>query len=228
MSTSSSTDPRIDVVVLDVDGTLVDSVYQHTVAWADAFRAVGVPVPAHRVHRAIGMGSDKLVSEVAGPGVERAVGDEIRDLHARGFDRLWPSVGVLPGADRLIGELRRRGHRVAVASSGSRSDSDRALDLVADSGTLDAVVGGDDGFATKPEGDLIEAAVQRSGGGVAAAVGDAPWDMLACQKLDVLAIGVLTGGFTRAELTEAGASLVVDSLDELIDRLDEAPFGRSD
>ena len=184
-------------------------------------------VPAHRVHRAIGMGSDKLVTEVAGAGVERAVGDDVRELHSRGFDELWGTVGVLPGADRLIGELRRRGRRVAVASSGSRSDSARALDLNDGSGSLDAVVGGDDGFATKPDGDLIEAAIERSGGRVAATIGDAPWDMAACQELDVLGIGVLTGGFTREELRAAGASLVVESLDELIDRLDETPLGGS-
>jgi phosphoglycolate phosphatase-like HAD superfamily hydrolase len=220
-----SPSPPVDVVVLDVAGTLVDSVYQHTVAWAHAFRDVGVAVPAFQVHRAIGMGSDKLVTEVAGPSVERSVGDDVRELHARHFDLLWPTVTPLSGADRLIGELTRRGLRVAVATSGSRADSDRALDLVADSGSLDSVVTGDDGYATKPDGDLIEAAIRKAGGRVAATVGDAPWDMVACLKLDVLGIGVLTGGFTREELRAAGASLVVDSLDELIDRLANTAFG---
>ena len=96
-----------DTVVLDVDGTLVDSVYEHTVAWARAFHDVGLDGAGHRSStRAIGMGAEQLVAHVAGDAVERAVGDEVRAIHAAEFERLGARVRLLPGADRLIGELQ--------------------------------------------------------------------------------------------------------------------------
>ena len=96
-----------DTAVLDLDGTLVDSVYQHVVAWRSAFLAVGMDVPAARIHRAIGMGGDRLVTEVAGRSAEAAVGDEVRAIHDERFESLLPQVSATEGAFALLEALRR-------------------------------------------------------------------------------------------------------------------------
>jgi phosphoglycolate phosphatase len=228
---TSSTDsavPAIDTVVLDIDGTLVDSVYQHTLAWTRAFQVVGIEVPSWRVHGVIGMGGDRLVAELAGPAVEDAVGDDVRAGHARELDRLWPSVHVLPGAGSLISDLKARGLKVAVATSGSASDAERALGLLEDAGRADAVLTGDDDLATKPAADLLEAAVTKVGGRSAAAVGDSVWDLRAAREAAMLPVGLLTGGIGEATLREAGARLVLDAPAELIARLDDAAMAPSD
>lgn len=205
-----------DTVILDVDGTLVDTTYEHTVAWARAFADVGLPVPGHRLHAAIGMGAELLVAEVAGDAVERAVGDEVRALHATEFERLTVRLRLLPGADRVIGELQARGHLVVVASSGSRTDTERALEEVPDSALLDAVVTGDDMEHGKPAPDLLDAVLARVGGGSAVVVGDSPWDGRAARERGHLAVGVLTGGFSAADLRAAGAEMVFENLDEML------------
>jgi phosphoglycolate phosphatase-like HAD superfamily hydrolase len=179
-------------------------------------------VPAYVVHGAIGMGGDQLVAEVAGRTVEEAVGDEIRDRHAREYARLWPTVRLLPGADRLIGELKHRGHRVVLASSGSRRDCERALELVTDADRADGLVTGEDATETKPDSGLFEAALARveSTGAGGAAIGDTPWDMLAAVGAGLLPVGLRTGGFPEATLRDAGAAHVFESAAELVDQLD--------
>ena len=215
-----------DTVILDVDGTLVDTTYEHTVAWARAFADVGLPVPGHRLHAAIGMGAELLVAEVAGDAVERAVGDEVRALHAAEFERLTVRLRLLPGADRVIGELQRRGHLVVVASSGSRTDTERALEEVPDSALLDAVVTGDDLEHGKPAPDLLDAVLARVGGRFGRrrrrlALGR----IAAAGERGHLAVGVLTGGFSAADLRAAGADLVFDSDDRRRDPLASADLG---
>ena len=214
----------IDTVVLDVDGTLVDSVYEHAVAWARAFHDVGLTVPAQVVHGAIGMGSEQLVAHVAGAAVERAVGDKVREIHDTEFEHLGARVRLLPGADGLISALKDRGHRVVIASSGSESDTSRALDHVPDTSLADAVVTGDDVDRGKPATDLLDRAVGLVDGSRAAVIGDSPWDAKAARAGGHLAIGVLTGGFRAGELTEAGAELVFDSVADLLDRIDQTPL----
>src|SRR5262245_4513601 len=107
-----------DTAVLDLDGTLVDSVYHHVVAWRSAFLAVGMDVPTARIHRAIGMGGDRLVTEVAGRSAESAVGDEVRTMHDERFDQLLSQVTATEGAFELLESLRRHDLKVVVASSG--------------------------------------------------------------------------------------------------------------
>jgi len=111
----------LDTVVLDVDGTLVDSVYARTIAWKAAFREVGVEVPSHRIHRAIGMGGDRVVAHLAGDAVAQGVGDEVARRQTENFERLIPEVSATEGAADLLSLLRERGLRVVIASSGSRT-----------------------------------------------------------------------------------------------------------
>ena len=215
---------QLDTVVVDVDGTLVDSVYEHAVAWGRAFHDVGLIVSSSAVHAAIGMDSEQLVAQVAGERAEHAVGDRIRQIHAAEFEHLGARVRLLPGADQLIGELKKRGLRVVIASSGSERDTARALDHVPDAALADAVVTGQDVRKGKPATDLITASLAAVGGDRAAVIGDSPWDAIAGRAGGHVVIAVRSGGFCDSTLTEAGAQLVFDSLADVVDHLDEIPL----
>jgi phosphoglycolate phosphatase-like HAD superfamily hydrolase len=200
-----------DTVVLDVDGTLVDSVFHHVTAWDHAFAEVGVEVPLWRLHRAIGMGGDRLVAAVAGDAVEDGVGDVVRAAHDAAYERLFRSVRLLPGADSLITRLHEQGWRVAVASSGSAEQTDAAMSLVADAHRADAVLSSADVEASKPATDLARAALDAAGGTSGVLVGDTVWDVRTATELGSPCLGVLTGGVSRAELEGAGAFAVVEA-----------------
>ncbi len=122
--------PRHDTVLLDVDGTLVDTTYHHALAWARAFRSLDVDVALWEVHRAIGMGGDKLVAAVAGDEVEQRHGDELRQRWQEEYEPLRAEVRPLPGATELVRLLKDRGFRVALASSGKPEHTDQAVELL--------------------------------------------------------------------------------------------------
>ena len=211
----------VDTVVLDVDGTLVDSVYVHVSAWMRAFRGVGVPVEGWRIHRAIGMGGDRLVAAVAGQRVEDAVGDQTRQLHDQEYDDLVSGVLPLPGADALLENLKQRGFTVVLASSGTKVQTEQALELLEHSGLADAWVCSADVDSSKPAPDLVGAALERVGGATTAVmVGDAVWDVEAARRAGVDAIGLRCGGFGEAELRDAGAISVFDSPRDLVERFE--------
>ena len=151
----------IDTVVLDVDGTLVDTVYQHTVLWARAFASVGVDVPQWRLHRAIGMGGDRLVAEVAGDEVERQHGDRVRSEHDEAFGQVIDEIRPLPGAADLLDELRSRGLKVVLASSGIGAQTERLLALVDGDAKSHGWTSSDDVEASKPAPDLLEVALEK-------------------------------------------------------------------
>ncbi|MGZ5418773.1 MAG: HAD family hydrolase [Nocardioides sp.] len=211
---------NVDTVVLDVDGTLVDSVYTHVTAWMRAFRGVGVPVEGWRIHRAIGMGGDRLVAEVAGQRVEDAVGDGVRELHDQEYDDMVGGVLALPGADDLLETLKRRGFSVVLASSGTKTQTEQALALLDRSELADAWVCSADVDESKPAPDLVEAALARVNGLQAVMVGDAVWDVKAAESAGLRAIGLRCGGFSEAELREAGAVTVFDGPRDLVDRFE--------
>jgi phosphoglycolate phosphatase-like HAD superfamily hydrolase len=215
---------RYDTVVLDVDGTLVDSNYQHALAWTVAFRAVGLSTPSWQLHRAVGMGADKLVTHVAGRSVEHAVGDEVRRVHEEAYADLHHTVVPLPGAVGLISDLRSRGFKVALASSASRTDFERAIELVDDAAAADVVVTGADVKESKPATDLLDLAVSRCGGARAAVLGDSIWDVASATRRHLLAVMFLTGGFARAELLGAGADLVFETPVDLRKAINDTPL----
>ena len=199
-----------DVAVLDLDGTLVDSVYVHAIAWREAFCQVGLDVPTYRLHRAIGMGGDHLVSAVAGDAAEHAVGDVVRDLHDRLFDERIALVHPLEGAAELLEACHHASLRVVLASSSRADTTDKVLTMVDNAQLIEAVVAGSEA-PSKPAPDLIERALDRAGSHHAFLVGDAVWDVESAERAGIPCVGLLTGGYSEAELREAGAVAVFET-----------------
>jgi phosphoglycolate phosphatase-like HAD superfamily hydrolase len=217
--TATPTD-TVDTVVLDVDGTLVDSNYQHAIAWYRAFRGVDVHVPVWEIHRHIGMGGDQLVAALGGDELERRHGDDLRAAHGKEFAPFRPEVLPLPGAQALLRAIKDRGLRLVLASSGQPDDVAHYVDLLEAGELADAWTSSADVERTKPAPDLIEVAIGKVDGAHAVVVGDSTWDLLSAGRLGVPGFAVHTGGFSEEELREAGAREVFDSLDELREHLD--------
>jgi HAD superfamily hydrolase (TIGR01549 family) len=211
--------------ILDVDGTLVDTNYQHAVAWYRAFRDNGIVLPVWRIHRHIGMGGDQLVAALTDEQTDRDKGEEIRDAEKGHYSELIGEVETLEGSRELIEDLKQRGHAVVLASSAPQDDIDHYLDLLDARELADGWTTSDDVEATKPEPDLVRAAVEKAGGGDAVMLGDSTWDFEACKRAGVPAIGVLTGGFSEQELRDAGAVAVFTELSEVREQLPTTPLG---
>jgi HAD superfamily hydrolase (TIGR01509 family) len=214
----------VAAALLDVDGTLVDSNYHHAVAWYRAFREHDVTVPIWRIHRHVGMGGDQLVAAVAGDEVEAGAGDALREAEGRLYGELIDEVAPLPGARELIERLRDRGHTVVLASSGAADDVERYIDMLDVRDLANAWTTSADVEATKPEPDLVAAALEKAQELSGVMVGDTTWDVEAAARADVKTIGVLTGGFSEAELLAAGAVAVFESAAALAASLDSTPL----
>ncbi|QUH02288.1 HAD family hydrolase [Saccharopolyspora erythraea] len=217
-----------DTAVFDIDGTLVDSNYQHALAWFRAFRRFDLTMPVWRLHRAIGMGGDQFVQHVAGARAEREHGDDLRKAHGDEFDQLVDEVRPLEGARDLLEEIRRRGFRLALATSAERAHAEHFLDLLGGSTITDDWVTSAEVQRTKPAPDLIDAAMQAVDGRNAVFVGDSAWDCYAARRLGIPTLGVRTGGWAEAELFDAGAVAVYDSLPQLRSALDHTPLAAAD
>jgi HAD superfamily hydrolase (TIGR01549 family) len=212
--------------VLDVDGTLVDTNYQHALCWHRAFRKHHVTIPVWRLHRHVGMGGDKFVTAVAGDEVEERLGDDVRDEWERLFDEVIGEVAPLEGARDLIVELKERGQAVVLASSAIEKHLDHFLELLDARNLADSWTTNDDVEASKPEPDLVNAALEKAETRDAAMLGDTPWDVEAARKAGIETVCLMTGGFSEQELRDAGAVAVFESIGDLRDRLDETPLGR--
>lgn len=208
----------VDTVLLDVDGTLVDSTYLHALAWQRAFVRHELAPESWRVHRAIGMGGDRLVEELCGAEVERRLGDELRAEWEDEYAALLPQVRPLPRAADLVRHLAGLGLRVALASSGKKRFTDAAIgSLGLDADDFAAVTSSEDAEESKPQPDILGVALERAGGRRAVVVGDSVWDIESAGRLGADAVAVRTGGFSAAELNQAGAALVVDDVAALVD-----------
>ncbi len=210
--------------LLDVDGTLVDTNYQHAIAWYRAFRAHEVVLPVWRIHRHIGMGGDQLVAALCGEDVEERLGDDLRKAEGSLYMDLIEEVEPLPHARGLIEELKRRGHSVVLASSAKGREVDYYLDLLDARTLVDGWTTADDVERTKPHPDLVGAGIEKAGGGEAVMIGDSTWDCEAARRCGVPTIALLTGGFSEQELRAAGAACVFESLGELIERIADTPL----
>ncbi len=211
----------MDTAVFDLDGTLVDTNYQHTLAWFRAFRRFGITLPAWEIHRHIGMGGDQLVGALAGDDAEAAHGDDLRRAWTEEFQPMLGEIVPLAGAHALLAEVRRRGFRLVLASSGESDQVEHHLDLIGARDLVEAWTTSADVQATKPAPDLVEVAVAKVDGADAVMVGDSTWDIETAKRTGVPSIAVRTGGFSDAELRDAGAAQVFGSLEEFRSRLDE-------
>lgn len=213
--------------ILDIDGTLVDTNYHHAVAWFRAFRQHGHVVPLWRIHRHIGMGGDKLVASLLSDEVEEREGDDIRAAEKALYTVFIEEVEPLRGARALIEELHDRGRKVVLASSAKAEEVDHYLDLLDARSLADGWTTSADVEATKPDPDLVLAALEMLGDDAKGAImiGDSTWDCEAAEAAGIASIAVLTGGFSEEELRAAGASAVFRSIDELRLSLDDTPLG---
>jgi HAD superfamily hydrolase (TIGR01509 family) len=209
--------------IIDVDGTLIDTNYQHAVAWFRAFRGHDIVLPVWRIHRHIGMGGDHMVAALAGEEAERARGDDIRAAEKDAYMAMIEEVEPLPGARGLLEDLQARGVSVILASSAKPEELDHYLELLDGRSVADGWTDSSDVEQTKPEPDLVLAALEKAGDGEAVMIGDSIWDCKAAGRAGIASIGVLTGGFSERELREAGAAAVYKSVDELREHLDDGP-----
>jgi phosphoglycolate phosphatase-like HAD superfamily hydrolase len=216
----------LKAVLFDVDGTLVDSNDAHAAAWVRAFADFGVTVDAGKVRRSIGMGGDKLMPAVSGIGEDTDIGSQIARRRGEIFKKEFlPHLKPLRDAGRLVGLVKKRGY-TAVAASSARKDELRALLKIAGAEWLmDAATSSDDAEESKPDPDIIVAALGRAKAAPAEAVmiGDTPYDVEASMRAGVKAIGFLSGGWNADELR--GAIATYEGPWDLAARIETSPLG---
>jgi HAD superfamily hydrolase (TIGR01509 family) len=208
--------PEPVAVILDIDGTLVDTNYQHAIAWHRALRGHGYTVQLWQIHRHIGMGGDQIVKALIGAEGEDAAGDEIRAAEGEAYAELIGEVQPMEGAQELIAELREEGMTTILASSAKQGEVDHYLDLLEARDLVDGWTTSADVERTKPRPDLVNAALEKAGSGASSVmVGDSTWDVKAAAAAGIPTLAVLTGGFAEAELRDAGAAAVAESVADL-------------
>ena len=205
--------------IFDIDGTLVDTNYQHALAWYRAFRHNGVVMPIWQIHRAIGIGSDRVVEMLAGEQIEQELGDTLRAAEGPLYREMIDEVEPMKDAHELLRDLKRAGHAVILASSAEEKEAERYIELLDAREFVDAYTTSADVRESKPEPDIVNAAIAKGGGGPAVMIGDSTWDCKAATRAKLPSIGVLTGGFSEQELTQAGATIVFDSVEHLREHL---------
>jgi HAD superfamily hydrolase (TIGR01509 family) len=211
--------------VLDLDGTLVDSVYQHVLAWREALAIAGDELSAWRIHRRVGMSGGLLAEAVlreSGHELSAQEATRIQQLHAAAYARQLGQVRPLPGAPELLRYLSGVGIPWAIATSGRLESARPVLELLG-VGPDATVVTRDQVAHAKPDPDLILAATARLGVPVGASivVGDSVWDLLAARRAQALSVGLLSGGYGQEELERAGAYRVYQDPADLLRHLDE-------
>ena len=198
-------------LLFDLDGTLIDSVYSHVLAWRDALEACGIDLPVWRIHRSIGMSGGLFVRALGRETGRELSGEEVaklQQLHTEAYERQAPQVRPLPGARELLERLRGEGVPFAVATSGNAVNARVGLTML--------------GFGSEiPDLFLAAARLLDVPIELSIVVGDSIWDMLAAQRARALGVGLLSGGYGREELQLAGAYRVYDEPADLLDHLDE-------
>jgi HAD superfamily hydrolase (TIGR01509 family) len=201
--------------ILDIDGTLVDTNYHHAIAWYRAFMQSGKVLPLWRIHRHVGMGGDQLVAALAGDEFEAEHGEDVRAAEKALYMSLIHEVRPFEDARPLMEDLAGRGHAIVLASSAKPDEVEHYLELLGARELTKDWTDAGDVESTKPEPDLVAAAVEKAGGGPAVMVGDSTWDCEAAGRAGLETVAVLTGGFSEPELRGAGAAYVFPSLHEL-------------
>ncbi|MHA4949845.1 HAD family hydrolase [Micromonospora sp. SD19] len=219
---------RLAGVLFDVDGTLVDTTYLHTVSWWEALRQTDQPVPMAVVHRSIGMGSDKLLDHLLGPERDRAADQKLRDAHDTLYAEYWERLTPLPRAADLLRACAERGLRVVLATSAAEHEVTALRRALNADDVVDTVTSSADARESKPAPDILEAALAQSGltAERVVFVGDSVWDVAAAGKLNIPCVGLTCGGTSRGELAGAGAVAVYDDPAALLSELADSPLTR--
>jgi len=220
------TSHKIRAVLFDVDGTLVDSNDAHAHAWVAAFTEFGIPVEFAEVRRRIGMGGDKLMPDLSGLDEESPLGSAVATRRGEIFvDRFLPLLKPFPESGRLIAELKARGHTVVAASSAKRDELKHLLAIAGAQTLMDGSTSSDDASNSKPDPDIIHAALKRAQASSADAVmiGDTPYDIEASRRAGIAVIAFRCGGWTDEDL--AGATAIYDGPWDLLSKIDESLVG---
>jgi HAD superfamily hydrolase (TIGR01549 family) len=221
----SAPNARGPAFLFDLDGTLVDSVYQHVIAWREALEQGGIELAVWRIHRQIGMSGGLFVNALlreTGFRVTAEQATHLQKLHAQAYQKLVPQVRALPGAHELLAYLTESEVPWAIATSGRSESARPMLDLLG-VGDQIPVITRDQVKHAKPDPDLFLAAAARLGIEVthSIVIGDSVWDLLAARRARALGIGLLSGGYGREELERAGAYRVYQDPADLLRHLDE-------
>jgi len=228
--TAARDEVRQPAFLFDLDGTLIDSVYQHVIAWREALEQVGVSLAVWKLHRRIGMSGGLFVTALLRE-LEASLDQEalarLPGLHAEAYARHYPSVRPLPGASELLATLTDQGVPWAIATSGHARSAGPALELLGLPEDTPLVTRDLVRYA-KPDPDLFLTAADRIGVDIrdSLVVGDSVWDLLAAQRARALGIGFLSGGYGREELLYAGAFRVYEDPGDLLAHLDEVGVRR--
>jgi HAD superfamily hydrolase (TIGR01509 family) len=215
-------------VLFDVDGTLLDTAYVHTLAWWHAFRQHQHDVPMSAIHWCVGMGGDRLVDSLLPADRDKPADAEIMASHAAVFATSWPSLRAFDGAKDLLAQCHAGGLAVALASSARKEDLVASRKALAADAFIHAATSSNDAKESKPAPDILVAALEavRVPAADAVYVGDSVWDMKAAAALGIPAIGVTCGGRSAAELFDAGAAEVYAGPRDLLDNLQASAIGR--
>lgn len=216
---------RTPAFLFDLDGTLIDSVYQHVLAWREALERGGRQLAVWRIHRRIGMSGGLLVNALAretGGVVTPEEAEELIRWHAEAFVKYASQVRPLPGARELLEYLHRTGVPHAIATSGLMESASRSLKMLGVREDL-VIITRDQVRYAKPDPDLFLAAAEKLGVSIhdSVVVGDSVWDLLAARRARAISVGVLSGGYGEEELERAGAYRVYQDPADLLEHLDE-------
>jgi len=216
----------VPAFLFDLDGTLVDSVYYHVLAWREALDEAGIPLSVWRIHRRIGMSGGLFVTALArelGENLSAVEALKLQHLHAAAFGRMASQVRPLPGARELLTHLTKAGVPWAIATSGRMETARPSLEILGVNPKKTVVITRDLVRYAKPNPDLFLAAAAQLRVPIETSLvlGDSVWDLLAAQRARALGIGLLSGGYGQEELEKAGAYRVYQDPSDLLRHLDE-------
>ncbi|MEV3905706.1 HAD family hydrolase [Mycobacterium sp. NPDC050551] len=212
-------------VLFDIDGTLIDSNYLHVHAWIRAFTEAGVDVEAWRIHRCIGMDGATLLESLAGD-VDDDTRKRAKELHSKYYKETTGLLRMLPGTRDLLDRVKALGLQVVLATSAPEDELEILRDVLDSEDVVSAVTSSEDVETAKPKPDIVAVALEKAGVDAdrAVFVGDAVWDIVACERAGVTAIGLLSGGVSREELENSGARAVFENPADLLAQIDRSPI----
>lgn len=214
-------------VLFDVDGTLVDTTYLHTVTWHEALRQNGHEVRMVDTHHAIGMGGDELLEHLLGPDRDTSTDEELHNAHSALYKQWWGRLTPLPGARELLRHTKKVGLKVVLATSAAEEELTALTDALDCDDVIDVATSSTDADAGKPRPDLLHAALHKARlqPEDTVFIGDSVWDGVATGRAGIPFVGVLSGGIPEADLRRIGAVEVWPDVRALLDNFDVSAVG---